>query len=458
MRTATRRQVLKAGGAIAGLQVLAPIAFRAGDAWGATGPDPATANRLRLIVLDLGGGNDGLSTVVPQTGVIRDVYDKVRVATNISAGSLLPLGATNGGTVGLNPKLPTVYSLWQANRVAIVQGVDYPAHNYSHFVSDDIWQSGEPGQAPDSGWLGRHLDRTGIGTAELRGIGIGFDRLPLALQGTNLRGEEINSLSQTQFLDGGQTGVAGIRHQKYAGYDAAPASDALPHYYGARCRDALNLATAASGLTAATPGGISNALLTARTLLSNNLGVEVVIIRTAGYDTHVGQLGAHQALMTDLDRGIEAFYYGTRSGTPILSGTTPIGALDANVAARTLIMTYSEFGRRIGDNGDGTDHGAAAPQLLIGPPPPVARSGAVTLVPGLHRDHPNMGTYLAPADNLAMTTDLRTVYQAVITNWIADPTGTSAGTNPDTGDPHFSGVSGSGVNGDGSLAGLFGTA
>jgi uncharacterized protein (DUF1501 family) len=455
MRTATRRQVLKAGGAIAGAQVLAPLAFRAGEAWGATGPDPATANRLRLVLIDMGGGNDGLNTVVPQSGVIRDVYDKVRPVVKIAASSLLPLGATNGGTVGLNPYLPTVHQLWQANRVAVVQGVDYPNHNYSHFVSDDVWQSGEPGQAPDSGWLGRHLDRTGIGTAELRGVGIGFDRLPLALRGTTLRGEEINTLTETQFLDGGQTGVQGIRHQRYASYDAVPATDRLDHFYGTQCRAAVDLAVATTGLTAATPGGVSNALLTARTLLTNNLGVEVVVVHTTGsYDTHVNQLSGHQALMTDLDRGIEAFYYGTRSGAPILSGTTPIGALDPNVAARTLVMTFSEFGRRIGDNASGTDHGAAAPLFLIGPPPPLPGSGAPALVPGLHGDHPTMGTVALPADNLTMTTDIRTIYQAVLKNWINDP----AGPSPDTGDSYFSGVTGTGVGPDGELSGLFATA
>jgi uncharacterized protein (DUF1501 family) len=447
--TLTRRQVLKAGGTIAGLQLLAPIAFRAGEAW-ATGPDPATANRLRLVLIDLGGGNDGLNTVVPKDGQIRDVYEQVRTVTEIARDQLPLLGTTNGGDVGLNPYLRTVKSLWDSGRVAVVQGVDYPDHDYSHFVSDDIWQSGEPGQAPDSGWLGRHLDRVGIGTAELRGVGIGYDRLPLALRGTSKSGEEINSLGETQFADGGQTGVAGLRHQAYAGYDATP--DPIGHYYGGRCRGALDLAVATTGLTAAQPGGFANRMLTARTLLSNNLGVEVVVVHMGGYDTHENQPAAHQALMTDLDYAIEAFWFGTRGGTPIMQGANAIGPLDPNVASRTLMMTFSEFGRRIGDNGNGTDHGAAAPLFLIGPPPPAAGSGAIKLVPGLHSDHPGMGTVLAPADNLLMTTDVRTVYQAVLKNWLVDP----AGPSPDPGDPHFETVSGPGsVDTDGQLTGLF---
>jgi uncharacterized protein (DUF1501 family) len=449
MRTVTRRQVLKASGAAVAVNALAPVVFRGSAAYADV--DPATANRLRLLVIDMGGGNDGLNTVVPMAGSIRDVYDHVRLSTNLAASSLQPLGTTNGGDVGLNPYLTTLYQLWQANRVAIVQGVDYPQHNYSHFVSDDIWQSGEPGSAPDSGWLGRHLDRVGIGAGELRGIGVGFDRLPLALRGFSNSGEEINSLGETQFLDGGQTGVAGIRHDLYAGYDAA--TGPVDGYYGGRCRGARDLAVATTGLSAAQPGYFSNEMLTARTLLTNNLGVEVVIVHTGGYDTHETELATHQTLMTRLDRGLEAFYFGTSGGAPILNGSTPIGPLDPNVAARTLVMTYSEFGRRIGDNGGGTDHGAAAPLFLIGPPPPAAGSGAVTLVPGLHSDHPDMGSVTLPADNLAMTTDMRSVYQAVLQHWVNDP----AGPSPDDGDPLFA-LSGTGIDAGGALSGLFTTA
>ena len=452
MQTISRRRVLQAGGTVAGLQLLAPIAFRASEAW-AAGPDPATANRKRLVLIDLGGGNDGFNTVVPKSGLLRDVYEKVRTVTELPADSLPSLGLTNDGEVGLNPYLTTLYQLWQQNRVAIVQGVDYPNHNYSHFVSDDIWQSGEPSQAPTSGWLGRHLDRTGVGEGELRAVGIGFDRLPLALRGTNYTGEVINSFPETQFLDGTGT-VANLRHAAYAGYDAAP--DPVENAYGRRCRAALDLADATRGITS--PNGahyFSSRMLTARTLLSNNLGVEVVVVHMGGYDTHENQVTAHQTLMRELDRGIEAFLYGTRDGVAIPSGGQPIGALPAALAERTLIMTFSEFGRRIGDNSLGTDHGAAAPLFLIGPTPPAAGSGQVKLNPGLHRDHPGVGTVAAPADNLAMTTDIRSIYQAVVKNWIVDATST----NPDEGDALFNSLSGTGYDpSDGQLLGLFGTA
>ena len=470
MRTATRRQVLKAGGAIAGAQVLAPLAFRAGEAWGATGPDPATANRLRLVLIDMGGGNDGLNTVVPQSGVLRDVYDKVRPVVKIAASSLLPLGATNGGTVGLNPYLPTVYQLWQANRVAVVQGVDYPNHNYSHFTSNDIWQAGNPDNIGDAGWLGRHLDRTGVPVDQIRAVGIGAVALPHALRGDTYSGVVVNGFGATHFIDG-TTPLATKRHEVYGRFAQHSALDVNRSAYGALCGATVRLDQETTGLSAAQPGGLANLLLTARTLMTADLGVEVVFVSTGGYDTHASQLPLQEQLFTDLDQGLEAFFFGTRGGAPITVGGTPgnglpdpvgtpdvpgtpIGPLDPAIADRTLVMTFSEFGRRIGDNASGTDHGAAAPLFLIGPPPPLPGSGAVTLVPGLHGDHPSMGTVALPADNLTMTTDIRTVYQAVLKNWVNDPTGPS----PDTGDAHFSGVTGTGVGPDGELSGLFATA
>ena len=446
--TFSRRTVLKAGATVAGAQLLSPIVFR-GNAWAEV--DPASANRLRLVVIDLVGGNDGLNTVVPASGAIRDVYEKVRVTTELPASSLLPLGPVAGGTVGLNPNLSTLHGLWQSNRVAIVQGVDYPGHDYSHFVSDDIWQSGYVTQETGSGWLGRHLDRVGITDGELRAVGVGFDRMPLALRGEDVRGEEINSLYETQFSDGYGYAVADRRHEEFAQY--ALATDPLGAAYGDMCRRACELAIATRGMTAAAPGGISNHLLTARELLTANLGVEVVFVPSYGYDTHDNQLVNHANNLRDLDRGLEAFFHGTRDGAPILKNGSPIGPLSSFVAERTLVVTFSEFGRRIGDNGTGTDHGAAAPMFLVGPPPPAAGSGKVTLNAGLHRDHPDLGSVVLPKDNLFMTTDLRAVYQAVLTKWVNDP----AGASPDEGDDVFR-ITGTGIESDGSLSGLFGVA
>ena len=456
----TRRTVLKGAGAAAGAYALSPWLPRA---FGEAGPQ--AASRRRLVVIDLGGGNDGLNTVAPISGARRSVYEQVRPSIALPSASLLPLdrGGPDDGTSGLHPSLKTLHSLYRDDRLAIVQGVDYPNHNYSHFTSNDIWQAGTPDNLGNGGWIGRHLDRVGVPLEEIRAVGIGTV-LPQALRGRTFTGVQVNTLAKTHFSDTIIPG-AGRRHEVYGRFGLESATDPNRHAYGQMCAATVRLDADTQGLTAAQPGGLADALLTARTLLCANLGVEVVFVETRGYDTHAGQLPLHESLLADLDQALEAFWFGTKNGVPVTvggtpgdaitppSGGTPIGALDPAVADRTLVMTFSEFGRRIGENASGTDHGAAAPMFLVGPPAPATGSGAVRLAPGLHGDHPPLGTTAAPADNLAMTTDMRGVYQAVLTKWINDPTGPS----PDEGDPGFR-LSGPSLEADGSLAGLFTTA
>jgi uncharacterized protein (DUF1501 family) len=463
----SRRDFIKGAGVVAGAGVLAPsVLQRAAFA----DVDPQAATRRRLVVIDLGGGNDGLNMVVPRTGARRAVYEQVRPTIKLDPATLRPLdrGGQDDGSLGLHSALATVHRLYTEDRLAVVQGVDYPNHSYSHFTSNDIWQAGNPENIADAGWLGRHLDRVGVATGELRAVGIG-GTLPHALRGRVHSGAQVNSLADTHFVDG-SSALALARHAAYRGYEQHTAAEPVRQYYGEMCAAVVDLDQETRGLTALAPGGLANLLLTARTLLTANLGVEVVFVSTGGYDTHANELSAHQTLYSDLDHALEAFYYGTRDGVPITVGGvagnglpdpvgtpgtpgTPIGAIDPALADRTLVMTFSEFGRRIGENASGTDHGAAAPMLLVGPPQPAAGSGATRLVPGLHGDHPDMGSTAAPADNLVMTTDLRGVYQAVLTRWIDDPSGTS----PDGGDPEFR-LSGPSLESDGSLAGLFGAA
>jgi uncharacterized protein (DUF1501 family) len=465
--TVTRRDFLRGASTVAGLTMLAPL-LGEGAAYAAV--DPRTRTRRRLVVIDMGGGNDGLNMVVPRTGLNRDIYTKVRPTIQLGADTLLPLdrGGRDDGSLGFHAALKTLHRLYRDDRVAVVQGVDYPNHNYSHFTSNDIWQAGNPYDISDAGWLGRHLDRTGIDVGELRAVGIGGP-LAHALRGTTYSGSQVNSLGETHFGDG-QSALATARHEVYGRFGDHDAAEAVRRYYGQMCTGVVSLDAATRGLTAPAPGGLSNLLMTARTLLSNDLGVEVVFITTGGYDTHANELVTHNNLLTDLDLALEAFFFGTRNGTAITVGGsagnglpapvgtpavpgTPIGPLDPALAAQTLVMTFSEFGRRIGENASGTDHGAAAPMLFVGPPQPAAGSGATRLVPGLHSDHPYMGSVALPADNLGLTTDVRSVYQAVLTKWIDDPTSA----RPDPGDPAFR-LTGTDLEADGSLAGLFATA
>ena len=463
MTAVSRRTVLKGAGVAAGAAALAPLLGNAAFA----DVDPRTRTRRRLVVIDLGGGNDGLNTVVPRTGDNRLVYQQVRPTIQQAVDSLKPLdrGGRDDGSLGFHSALSALHRLYREDRVAVVQGVDYPNHNYSHFTSNDIWQAGNPENIADAGWLGRHLDRCGVPVGELRAVGVG-GTLAHALRGRVHSGSQVNNLTETHFSDG--TGaLATARHDVYGRYANHTALEPSRAAYGAFCGGVLSLDGATRGLTAPAPGGpLVNQLLTARTLLNADLGVEVVFVTTGGYDTHANQVTAQNNLLVALDQALEAFFYGTKAGEPITVGGTagnglpspvgtpgtpgtPIGPLPAEVAERTIVMTFSEFGRRIGENASGTDHGAAAPMLFVGPPQPPAGSGVTRLVPGLHGDHPNMGTPALPADNLAMTVDLRSVYQALLTKWIND----EFGDRPDEGDPLLR-LNRSDIEPDGSFAGL----
>ena len=401
----TRREFLIGTGAVAG----ASIVGVAGPAFGAAAVDPVSASRNRLVVIFLEGGNDGLNYVVPRgdvTGALRySVYKRVRPTIAYAPARLLPLdrGADADQLLGFNPKLAHLHALYRAGRVAIVQGVDYPNHNYSHFASSDIWHAGNPTNT-STGWIGRHLDRAGVGEGELRAVAVA-QKLPLMLQGRGVSGASIASITAMRFRDGAGT-VAAARHNALAALGANRAGDPVRQRVGASLRQAVDvvadLAKAQEGTAAATTG-IGESMATARTLLEQNLGVECVYVSVGGFDTHTTQVGTQEQLLGELDTAIDAFWAG----------------LAPALADRTLIMIVSEFGRRIGEaNGGigvaGTDHGAAAPVVFVGP----AQS---SLVGGLHGDHPNMGTTAAPADNLAMTTDVRHVYQAVLQSWLRNP-------------------------------------
>jgi uncharacterized protein (DUF1501 family) len=431
----TRREFIGRMAVLAGSQFLPPIVFRAGEAFGQVEPDPDSANRNRLVVIFQQGGNDGLNMVMPRgdiSGAPRfSVYKKVRPALHYAPEQTLPLDLNTNDAdqmLGLHPNLSGLHQLYQQGRLAVVQGVDYPNHNYSHFTSTDIWHSGQP-DMPRTGWIGRHLDRAGVPVGELRGLGIGTE-LPLMLRGEQREGTEVQSVNSMRFLDG--TGAVGnARHSAFARFGDHPMEEPIRRFAGEQARQTVELVDRLQtvGQPPQTQNYLANALLTARVLMQENLGVECVFVwhsfvpGVGGYDTHSSQRTIHEALMRDFDQGIEAFLFGTMGGVPV--GDPPVGAMSETLASRTAIMSVSEFGRRIGENGSGTnagtDHGAAAPVFMVGPPADAPSSSGVRLTPGLHGDHPDMGSVALPADNLKMTVDLRRLYQSALEHWLGNP-------------------------------------
>ena len=416
-RSITRRQFIAGSAAVAALPALAPLTGRAGKAFGLHSPE-ATA-RNRLVVIFLAGGNDGLNTVIPMEDVDGSqrfsVYRQVRPTLRYEPGDVLPLDLAQDldHKLGLHPSLTRLHGMYREGRVAVVQGVDYPGHSFSHFEGTDVWQSGQTDFSSDSGWLGRHLDRAGVADGELRAVAIGTE-LPLIFRGLDKQGVSIPSIP-LRFADG-TAAVGDARHAALEQYGLHSAGEPLRQFVGRTMDGTVDLVNQLETLTAPpnTGNALANALLTARTILEGDFGLECVFVSVGGYDTHVGQKPLHQNLMASLDAAIGTFLNGDTA-----AGIAP---LSPDVADRTLVMTFSEFGRRLGENGGaGTDHGTAAPLFVVGP-------AGGRLVPGLHQDHPDLGTTLVPRDNVSYTTDVRQVYQALLQEWLADP-------DPAYGDP-----------------------
>lgn len=416
----SRRRFIGGGAGAAGLYLLSPVFARAGRAMG-VGADPALANRRRLVVIHLGGGNDGLNTVVPTADVggapRASVYRKLRPSLGYAPEQTLrldrPADAPHG--LGLSPSLPYLHGLYREGRVAVVQGVDYPNHSYSHFSSTEIWHTGEP-ERSSSGWVGRHLDRAGASEGEVRAVGIG-NRLPVILRGDARQGLGIVNIPSTTFADGtDQDANAKARHDSLAAFAGHAEADALGALHGRTSGATVGLVRNLAGakVPPATGSKLADALVTARVLLEEDLGVEVVYLEHVGFDTHANQRAQQERLLAELDAGLRMFWTGMLGTKPVMAPMSP------HLTDRTMVMTISEFGRRVGENGAGpgagTDHGAASPMFLMGPP-----AATSPLVGGVHGDHPDMGSVALPADNLTMTTDLRRVYEAVLTNWLHNP-------------------------------------
>ena len=344
------------------------------------------ADRI-LVLVELKGGNDGLNTVVPYADPL---YAQLRPTIAIPAGEVLRLDERSG----LHPVLKPLLPLWERNELAIVQGVGYPQPNLSHFRSIEIWDTASnSGEYLGDGWLARGMKAgfatKGAFTAE--GVRIGSSDLgPLA-------GARAVSLNNPEaFVD--QARLASSR--------SAPGNAALQHLL----RVEADVSQAAEGLraerhpfaTSFPAGAFGNGIRAAAQVIASQRGrggVPVLTLTLGSFDTHQNQVNLHANLLRQLAEGLLA----------LRGALTELGLWD-----RTLVMTFSEFGRRPRQNqSNGTDHGTAAPHFVLG--------GAVR--GGLYGQAPDLSR-LDGAQNLAFTTDFRQLYAAIAADWW--------GVNPDS--------------------------
>lgn len=381
----TRRGFLTKGLGLVGVGGGLPL-FLVRTAMGGARP---TRDETILVVLQLSGGNDGLSSVVP---IDDDDYGRVRTTTRIAAGDVLRID----GRFGLHRNLAGLRDLFEQGAMAVVQSVGYPNPNLSHFQSMDIWHAADAlGRRRGSGWLGRAADRVLKGRYDPSfTVAVGSGAAPPAIAGDSHRGLCFQQPDNYRFVGGRRDRM---NQDVYRQMQQSPAADGnLELQFVSRVVSNANASseqvrTLASKYASAvsyptTPLGKS--LQTVAALIAGGLSTRVYYVSHGGYDTHAGQRGRHDNLMSQLNDAISAFQKDLAAQQD---------------ADRVLTVAFSEFGRRVQENASGgTDHGMAGPMFLFGP----------RAKPGLH------GTPLDLKEldrgNLRFGVDFRSVYAAVL--------------------------------------------
>ncbi len=348
-----------------------------------------------LVLLQLGGGNDGLNTIIP---VEDGYYFRARPTLSIPKRVALPLT----DTLGLHPALNTLRGRYDDGQMAIIQGVGYKDSSLSHFDGTDNWMSGTTSVGHDaSGWVGRKLEfshpdfetkpREYPLAVQVGGISSRlFDGRENGMGMTMANVEVFRRLVRTGRLFDENTAPDNAYGNEVA-FVRRIANDTFT--YGRAVQEAAARAGNAISYPRVVPAYLTDRLSIVARLIKGGLGARVYHVGLGGFDTHGSQgsvYGRHATLLKAMAETVNAFL-------------NDLGELSKEV----LIMTFSEFGRRVNENGsDGTDHGTAAPLFLFGPG---VKGGILGDTPSL-RD-------LDAHGNLKYGIDFRAVYSTVLQHW-----------------------------------------
>jgi uncharacterized protein (DUF1501 family) len=396
----TRRTFLKQMGTAGIVSIGAtPPAFLTQAAYAAEKQSEAAADGKVLVLVQLAGGNDGLNTVIPFGD---PEYAKARPGIGIPKQAVLKID----DHLGLHPQMTGFKSLYDEGLLSIIQGVGYPNPNRSHFRSTDIWHSARPDtEYTEDGWLGRALDLTVEQHAgKVPALALGTDRLPLALVCNKLNVPTVKNLAKFQLqLGSGSESDRKLRERLIHDLADQPAPTGSElDFLRKTTLTAVSTAKRLKEVTAAykpameyPTSGLANKLKTVAQLIASDLGTRIFFVSLGGFDTHAQQAGAHQSLLAELSAAVRAFFSDLKGH---------------RLHDRVLLATYSEFGRRVKENGSlGTDHGAASQMFVVTP------SGKS----GLHGKHPSL-TDLSQGD-LKFQTDFRSVYATILSRWLELP-------------------------------------
>lgn len=347
----------------------------------------APRNDNVLVVCQLSGGNDGLNTVIPYS--VKDYY-RLRPGIGISEKEQIPIS----DELALHPALRPLMPLWDSGNLAIINGTGYPQSNRSHFRSMKIWQTASPEAQATTGWLGNYLDRLGSNgeLSPVAGLCLDNSTNP-ALLARDVAVPTIASLDDISELAGTQDAEMAMRAIQQAeggmGYEHVSSStnSALDAVH-----ELKRLLGNYQNVVEYKGDRFSSGFRQLARLIAVSPLTRVAYLSAGGFDTHANQADRHSELLGNFASGLSSF----------MEEMQQIGMAD-----RVTVLAFSEFGRRVKENGSGgTDHGQAGPMFVCG--------GSVK--GGLHGDYPS----LADLDDgdLKYNLDFRRVYSTVLDNWL----------------------------------------
>ncbi len=366
------------------------------------------ASSRNLVILDLAGGNDGLSTLVPYNDPF---YYSRRPTIGIPAGTVLQIGTDSGGkALGLHPRLTGLRGVFNGGHLALIQRVGYQNSSRSHFTGTDIWSVGTPPVSQGSGWIGRYLST--LGPLDPLAAWTTTGDTPHAMLASGVSVAAIASINGYAFASP-NSGSEATLERSAATAIASHVPVTAPHlsFVASTVQDAMRtldrVATVGTYVSSVTypNNGFGQALRMVAGSMAKGIGTRVFFVQTGGFDTHASQdtngaNGTYYRLMATLDDGLTAFYTDLRN-TGLINDT--------------LVLTFSEFGRRITENGSrGTDHGAASVMFAMGG---LVRGGIYGTAPDLNPGGANPTLENSNGD-VTFETDFRSAYARVIDNWL----------------------------------------
>jgi uncharacterized protein (DUF1501 family) len=351
-----------------------------------------------LAVLSLSGGNDGLNTVIPfNDGLYRDY----RPTLSIPENQIIPLN----DQIGLHPTMAPLKRFWDEGKLAIFLGIGYPNPSYSHFRSMDIWHTCEPDKVGTGGWLGQVIKDIDPNSENVL-TGVNFGRgLPRALAKEGVPVASVGDLETYGLL----TGIDGDAQRSQAldvfgrMYGPTIGSGYTMDYIRRTGTDALK----GADILATAPDKYSSTVEYSATAIGQYMkniaqthlaefGTRVLFTTSPynGFDTHANQASDHARLWTDVSRTVENFMDDLR---------------EHDASDNVMLFMHSEFGRRIADNGSGTDHGAGSVAFMVGE----------HVKGGIYGDYPSLESgEQEEGGNLKSLMDFRSVYTTIVDDWM----------------------------------------